>query len=402
MAVRPTGKGRSPVDGRRQYRPAGAHDRTVKVALPLTLDVTDASDSGLRGLVSVRLVAIVSVLLLAGVGVGMAFTAPAEPTADGIVTGVEERYDDADSYVGTVEISATYENESGTYDRSATARVQSLAPDRHRVEVLAPERYNGTVAATNGSAVWVARGAGTAAVQPLNATQQDWLSRANVSAAVDRLRENATVEKTGTATVDGHETYVLAVTPDNESYDANATVYVDTDDYRVRKVEAVASHDGETVRTTMHFRDFTFGVDIHESTFQPPTDRSVVVASLDRTSYDSLDAAAADLNFSVATPTVPADFAADRVVVSRYGEDATLTSTYTNGSDTIAVIQSERNPLSRLDTDGETVTVGSVEATYVEVRDAGVVFWEADGRTYAVAGSVDRSTLVGVADSVAE
>jgi outer membrane lipoprotein-sorting protein len=348
------------------------------------------------------MVALTSLLLLVGVGAGVIFAQPAGPTTDEIVTGVETRYDDADSYAGVVEVAATYENESGAYDRSATVQVQYLAPENHRVEVLAPEKYNGTVAATNGSAVWVARTAGAAAVQPLNATQQDWLSRANVSAAVDRLREDASVDATGTATVGGEETYVLQVTPDNESYDAEATVYVDQDDYRVLKIEAEATRDGETVSTTMRFRDFTFGVDIHESTFQPPSDRSVVVASLDRTSYDSLDEAREDLNFSVATPTLPADFSEERVVVGRYGDDATLTSTYTNGSDTIAVVQSERDPLGKLDTDAENVTIGDTDAKYLEARDTGVVFWRADGQTYAVAGSVDRATLLAVGESIAD
>ena len=377
-------------------------DRTVKATYPWDSNVTETMGSELRGRVSVRLVVVTALLLLVGVGAGVIFAQPAGPTTDDVLAGVEDRYDNASSYAGVVEVSATYENESGTYHRSGTAQVQYLAPNNHRVEVLAPEEYNGTVAATNGSAVWVARGVGTAAVQPLNATQQDWLARVNVSAAVDRLQENATVSLTGTATVAGEETYVLDVNPNNESYDAEATVYVDTDDYRVRKIEAVASHEAKTVRTTMRFRDFTFGVDIHESTFQPPSDRSVVVASLDRTSYDSLDAARADLNVSVATPTLPADFGEDRVVVGRYGEDATLTSTYTNDSATIAVVQSERDPLSKVDTDAENVTVGGLDAKYLEARDTGVVFWRADGLTYAVAGDVDRDTLVTVAESLAD
>jgi ABC-type transporter Mla MlaB component len=31
-----------------------------------------------------------------------------------------------------------------------------------------------------------------------------------------------------------------------------------------------------------------------------------------------------------------------------------------------------------------------------------VVFWQEDGQTYAVAGSVDRETLVSVAESLAD
>jgi len=74
--------------------------------------------------------------------------------------------------------------------------------------------------------------------------------------------------------------------------------------------------------------------------------------------------------------------------------------TYTNETDRIAVVQSEQNPLSRIDAETETVTVNGHDAEYIERDEGGVVFWEADGLTYAVAGSVDRETLIEVASSL--
>jgi ribose 1,5-bisphosphokinase PhnN len=46
------------------------------------------------------------------------------------------------------------------------------------------------------------------------------------------------------------------------------------------------------------------------------------------------------------------------------------------------------------------VTVNGHDAEYIERDEGGVVFWEADGLTYAVAGSVDKETLIEVASSL--
>ncbi|MFC7045877.1 DUF4367 domain-containing protein [Halobacteriaceae archaeon GCM10025711] len=69
----------------------------------------------------------------------------------------------------------------------------------------------------------------------------------------------------------------------------------------------------------------------------------------------------------------------------------------------------EREPARRhlgrgpvpLPSDGEAVTVGDHNATYATARGQGVVYWEADGVTYAVVGDLPKADLLAVARSVA-
>jgi outer membrane lipoprotein-sorting protein len=358
-----------------------------------------SSDSA-RGTVWLRVAIVAAVLLIAGAGAGMVLDTA--PSGSEVVDRVAERYDSADSYTSTVAVDVTYANDSGTVERSGRARVLFSQPDNYRAEVLAPDELNGTVAATNGSVAWVTRPAGTTVVRSLNETQQGWLEDLNVTAALDRFQERADVTRQGTTTIDGTETYVLSVRPANESVDANATVWVDTDDYDVRQLRTTGTHNGTTVTTTVRYERISFGVSIHESTFRPPTDRSVVLAGLERSSYDSLAAATDDLSFPVTTAAVPSGFESSSVVLGERGDSQTLVVTYENETDRIAVVRSQRNPLSRLDADTESVTIGDANVSYLRARDRGVVFWRANNRTYAVAGSVDRDTLVSVAESLVE
>lgn len=354
-----------------------------------------------RGVTWGYVTAALAVALLASVAVGMVVGAPAlaPPSADDIVAGVEDRYDDAESYTGTVVVDGTYDNGTERVERSARVRVQYRAPGSYRAEVVAPESANGTVMATNGSVAWATRPAGTTLVRPLNETQQGWVERANVSAAVDHLRENATVEKRGTATVDGEEAYVLDVSPRNESADASATVWVSTDDYRLLKMEGSGQHEGETGSVTVTFEAFEFGVSIHDSAFQPPSDRNVVVASLDRTTYESVAEAREESGAVVPTVDAP-NHTVTTVAVATFDGDRTATVAYANDDSRLAVVASERDPLDRFDADTETVTVGDREASYATAGDTGVVFWRADGLTYAVAGDQPRDRLVELAGTL--
>lgn len=361
--------------------------------------------------------AIVAVLLGAGVVVGMAVQpdGTATPSGEDVLDRTAERYADADSFVGTVAVDVTVENETDRIERSARAKVQYLAPDGYRVDVLAPDHLANTTVATNGSVVWLDGPTGPPVVRSPNASQSQRLEEVNVSEIVEKLDANTSVTNRGTATVDGEETYVLDVAytgspefPDDERYasvsdeldqieDANLTVWVDTDDYRLHKVEAVVTgHDG-TVTTTMRFESFRFGVAIHGSAFQPPTDRRVVSGAFDRTSYDTLAETDAAVDFTVTEPAVPDGFELRSAVVGTQGDRATVTGVYGNDTAEFLVVQSEQNPLSRFDTDGESLTVGNETVTVVERGDVTVLFWRADGRTYGVAGSLGQDRLAEIA-----
>jgi outer membrane lipoprotein-sorting protein len=379
-----------------------------------------------RGVLPLRLVLVAAALLTVGVVVGMAVQPDGATAPDGetILDRTAERYAEADSFAGTVTVETTFENDTDRIERSASARVQYLAPDSYRIDGRTPDRVANTTAATNGSTAWFDRPTAPPVVRTLNASHAEWHDAANPAEAVERLDSNVSVTNRGTATVDGDETYVLDVEYtgstewderwddtewDGEQWqanvsdrldeveDANLTVWVDTDDDRLRRVETVVTGSEGTVTTTMRFEAFQFDVAIHESTFQPPTDQQVVSGAFDRTSYETLADADAAVDFGLATPAVPEGFELVNATVGTQGDSATVIGVYTNGTSEFFVVQSEENPLARLDTDGESLAVGDGTVTVVERGDTTVLFWEADGRTYGVAGSLGQDRLAEIA-----
>jgi hypothetical protein len=147
----------------------------------------------------------------------------------------------------------------------------------------------------------------------------------------------------------------------------------------------------------MRFESFQFDVAIDESTFRPPSERRVVSGAFDRTSYDTLAAADEAVEFTVTEPAVPAGFELESAVVGTQGDRATVTGVYANETSEFLVVQSEQNPLARIDADGESLTVGDETVTVVERGDMTVLYWEADGRTYGVAGSLGQDRLAEIA-----
>ncbi len=380
-----------------------------------------ASDTD-RGVLSLRIAAVVAVLLGTGVVVGMAVQpdGAAAPSGDDVLDRSAEQYSDADSFVGTVAVDVTFENETDRIERSARAKVQYLTPDGYRVDLLAPDRVANTTVATNGSVGWLDSPTGPPIVRSPNASQSERLEQVNVTGALEKLDANVSVTNQGTATVDGAEAYVLDVEYtgstnwsdqqwDGEQWqenvsdrldeieNTNLTLWVDTDDYRLQKVETVVAGPEGTVTTTMRFESFQFDVAIDESTFRPPSDRRVVSGAFDRTNYETLAEADAAVDFDVAEPATPAGFELRSAVVGTQGDRATVTGVYANETTEFLVVQSEQNPLARLDTDGESLTVGNGTVTVVKRGDMTVLFWEADGRTYGVAGSVGQDRLAEIA-----
>ena len=107
------------------------------------------------------------------------------------------------------------------------------------------------------------------------------------------------------------------------------------------------------------------------------------------------------VDFPVTEPAVTAGFELESAAVGTQGDRATVTGVYANETAEFVAIQSEQNPLARIDTDGESLSVGDETVTVVERGDMTVLFWEADGRTYGVAGSLGQDQLAEIAQPMA-
>lgn len=321
-----------------------------------------------------------------------------EPSADEIVDDVEQRYESADTVLGTVEVVA--ENE--TASRNATVEYVVADGNRSRITVDAGNRT--VVTGSNDTHAWVYDPATGIAQVYDEETIEDRAEEAerrfeeeygSYEQFRERYGENVTVERTGTATVDGEETYVLSVTPANESVDAEGTIWVDREDSVVRK----ASVTGENGTVTARFTETQFNVSVHNDTYRPPTDGGDEVPGAERESYESFDAAveATDL----ALPDLRAEYEFEGAIVASYDGTTTATLEYEtdNGTAYVAVTDGDRLP------DGagnatETREVAGETVTVADARGRSVAYWDDDGTTTAVIVEGPVSNAVAVAEAL--
>ncbi|ELZ29209.1 hypothetical protein C475_03294 [Halosimplex carlsbadense 2-9-1] len=366
----------------------------------------------------------------------------AQPDGEEVLDRVEQRYENAETLSGDATVTVA----NATAERSETV---SFVVDRPNRTKLSHTRDGSEYAVgTNGTVAWAYDGANdTARVWELpenasawnesvtaadgaafagNATapagnwstagdSHDWNgSHANAGnytwndsswADVDRstnvstwLAENVSAEVRETTALDGAEVYVVGVEPTNESYRGEATLWVDTDDYRVHQMRA----DYGDNATTVAFDGLQFNASVHESTFQPPDAASVNTVGQER--YDTFDAAQAGTDVTLQRldgegyafdEAVVVTRAGRTVAVQRYAGAANVTVVAT-GDDLPSLNAADENA-----TEGESVTVAGTNATYVERDDGSAVVWDDDGVTRAVVGDLPREELVELAERVA-
>ncbi|WP_459193361.1 outer membrane lipoprotein-sorting protein [Halosimplex sp. J119] len=359
----------------------------------------------------------VAVALLAVVAAGALPTGDTAPDAEEVLDRAEQRYDSAESVAGDATVTA----ENATVERSLNLSFVVQQPDSSRVSVTrdGSERVFGT----NGTVAWVYDPANdTVRVRELPDNESAW-NRSDAAGdgswdgnhtwngsqvwtgddepeklangSVDRFLDgNVSAEVRRTATLDGAETYVVGLEPTNRSHRGNATLWVDTDDYRVHRVRA---SDGEN-RTTVDFAGVKFNVSAHESTFQPPNASSVNTVSQER--YGSF-AAAQDAT-SIALQRLDAegyDFE-EATVVTRNGQTV-VAQQYTGEANVTVVATGDDPPYEVNASDGEPVEVNGVDATYVERDDRSAVVWEDGAVTRTVVGDLPRDELVALAGRMA-
>lgn len=352
--------------------------------------------SGRRGLALLTAV----VLVVAGsAAVTGAFTTLQQPSGDEVLDRVEQQYESAETVSSTAIV--TVENDT----RSATATVELAATDDNRSRMIVTSDGTTYRAGTNGTVAWAVT-PNRSAAWPVEAFERDGGMAMTgepgpqVALAADGDRRltsqgtpamnesNVSTTLVGTPTVDGTSTYEVELT--HTDANGSATLWVAQDDYRV--VRAVAT-DG-TNRTEVDVQSTTFDVSIHESTFDPPTDR-ISLSTLD--SYDEFAAAQSATDLTL--PELDATFV-EATVTTRQGETL-VGQRYVRDGENVTVVSTTAGDrfeamtenATTTEVDGQTVAVGTAD-------DRAVAVWTEDGVTTAIVveGSTDRA--IDVADDL--
>ncbi|HET7323907.1 MAG TPA: DUF2092 domain-containing protein [Halococcus sp.] len=186
--------------------------------------------------------------------------------------------------VATTEIS----NDTTSVSRTTKAKLSFERPNKFRLEILAPEEQEGTVIVSNGTTITLYN-ARTDTVRTINASVLGGTGMMGMGAMrpgmmnqmpldsprqVGNVLSQSNVTYEGTATVNGHETYVLSVTPKNtsEAFSTDLTLYLDKQSYLPLKTvsETTTTVRGETttITVTVLVQDLQVNTGIPDSVFE--------------------------------------------------------------------------------------------------------------------------------------
>lgn len=327
-----------------------------------------------------------------------------EMTAEEIGEKVERKYENAGTFTGTV----TTETITGNETRTTTAEVWMNRSANHvRYEYAAPESRAGTVLVSNGSTMWMYNDT-TNTVRKTNISGLTPQGTTNYGKVVGNLLDNYDVTYRGTETVGGRSTYVLSLAPKNGSGTAeltqNYTLWIDKESWFPVKRHTVISLDDRTVETVMTYTDLTLDANVPPGTFEfdPPEDAEVVESDIpEAEQYGSVGAAEANVSFDVTAPRyVPGGYELGNVTVTSGDDYTTASLAYRNDTSYLSVTQSTRTAAAGGTNDAETVEIDGQNGTYQEFGSTGIVQWTCGGESYTVTGSLPKSELLAVAESI--
>jgi outer membrane lipoprotein-sorting protein len=319
---------------------------------------------------------VVAVSLVVGAGAAITGGQSGQPSGDAVLNDTRDRYADAESLVTSAEVTVG----NDTANRTATVDV-AAAGNQSRTVVTGPNAtyrfgVNETIAwyvGPNRTAAWDRN----ASVRPAGND-----SMAAAARPADGW-ENVTAEYLRSGSDDGTDAHVVEVRHDDG--EGTATLWIAQSDSRLLRAEL---SDG-TNRTTVDYGDTRFNVSVHDSTFDPPSDR-IAVTSVKR--YDTF--AAVQANTTLDLPTLDATFR-EASVLTRASE-TTVAQQYRDSGDNVTVISTTSD--REFDRENATaVTVNGHDANVTAVRDRAVVYWTDDGVTTAVVVDAGEDRAVEVA-----
>jgi len=224
----------------------------------------------------------------------------------------------------------------------------------------------------------------------------------NYGQLVEQLTEQYDIIQKGTATIAGRDTYVLELTPKEDTeFATNGTVWIDTERWFPVKTELSMSLQNETTTVTTVYRNLTFNTGVPNSTFEyePPVDATVETTTLPSVqTYDSRDAAAQNVSFALPEPDVPEGFDLEQVGVTRSEGNVSVSVQYANETTSLSVMK--RNYQMGTNPDGKTISIHGETGTYQSLGSIGIVTWECGGYQYSVTGSLPEAGLMSTAESI--
>ncbi|WP_353633834.1 hypothetical protein ABSL23_11345 [Halobacterium sp. NMX12-1] len=215
--------------------------------------------------------------------------------------------------------------------------------------------------------------------------------------------EGFEVEYLGTRTVDGRTAHGFELTAVSEAtLTIDQTLWLDSQYYYPLQTSHRFDYGNRTIETRTRLENVTFDPDLPSGAFDfdVPENATVTETNASTQSFNSANALAERVNFTVPEPEAPAGYEFEE---ARYvGGNVTQASLQyvTADGEQLTVTKTTAGPDARGFASGENVTVAGRTGQYVTTPRAAFVSWSCGDTHYAVvATDLDKETLLAVADS---
>jgi outer membrane lipoprotein-sorting protein len=381
-----------------------------------------------RHLTSERLVLTIATVVVVGVLAvatwSLAFTSTGTADQPQVDADIQQRYASIDGVNATQTTTIT---RNGTVE-SRTTYDATLQPgtERKRLAVVNSTAQRYDLRVSNGSTLWLYDQRRTNATRiSLSGTDSDrgerlqrLFTKLNMSTATEttdpqsveplpvvprgegQLTEPTaamTVSYRGTESVDGRETYVIHVAPENDTAAYGQTIWVDAERFfPVKKRTAWTTNGEHTVVTTTH-TNVSYDTGVSEDVFTPdfPDDTTVTVPETpEMRTFESVSALEAEAEMQVPEPDIPPGYELTYATQTR-GQIRGVGLRYANRTSLLTV--AKYNYTYSPSDGGEQVTIDGRQAQLTRGPTSSLS-WSCESYRYTVRGegvSADRLITVG-------
>jgi len=323
-----------------------------------------------------------------------------------IAEKMQQKQDSIEDYSYTMYMTMEF----GGQKMETEADMMYKKPNKLKTVQTQPAEMAGSVTVSDGETIWLYDAQqNTVMIMELSETpeqnEQDYLQ------LIEMMMNESDFSLAGIEEVDGRTTYVIDMSPKDESDDlgmiGDMKVWVDKETWMPLKMD-MKDADGNPMYS-MEYRNFqtNTGISDDEFQFEVPEGAKVHTLNMDEMLMPqamTLEEAGEEATFDILVPSyLPDGYEFDNAMVIQ-GFVETVTLTYKNGDERLGMSESvvEGEPqTSQIMDSAEVVSINDVEGKLVTIYDDyKMLQWEIGNIQLTLSGSLDKEELIQIAESM--
>ncbi|HJH31699.1 MAG TPA: outer membrane lipoprotein-sorting protein [Methanosarcinaceae archaeon] len=326
-------------------------------------------------------------------------------SAEQIAEKMQQKQDDIDDYSYTMYITMEF----GDQKMETEADMMYKKPDKYKIVQTQPAETAGSLSVSDGETVWTYDPQQNTVIvmeMPDRPEQngQDYLK------LIGMMMNESDFSLEGTEKVDGRTTYIIDMSPKDESDSGmfgDMKVWVDKETWMPLKME-LKDADGNPMYS-MEYRNFQINTGISDEEFQFEIPEGAEVQTMDMDEFVmpesiTLEEAREEATFDILVPSyLPDGYEFDHAMVIQ-GFVEIVSLTYKNDderlgiSETVLGDEPQASPIMDI---AEVVSINGVEGKLVKIYgESKMLQWEIGNLQLTITGTLDNEELIKIAGSM--